>query len=123
VRPKCNGFTLIECLVALLILSIVLASATRSIGVSVQDVRYNYTREAAMWAVSNQLTSYLLNGQFPDAGVSDDKVTMAGMSFTIHTVITATTNQLFRKIYISAYVNGDTSKPAIYTTTSFLSQY
>ncbi|MFN7093923.1 MAG: type II secretion system minor pseudopilin GspI, partial [Burkholderiales bacterium] len=63
-----DGFTLIECLVALLIIAIVLASTTRAMGLSVEDVRENYVREVANWVADNQINQYSLDGTYPNLG-------------------------------------------------------
>lgn len=116
-----SGFTLIECLVALLILAIVLASATRAIGMSVDDVHNNYIREAAMWVAENKINQYYLDGVYPDMGITKTNVTMAGMDFVLTADVSATGNQYFRKIDISVDEKAHTY--AIYHTISFISQY
>lgn len=117
-----KGFTLIECLVALLIIAIVLASATRAIGMSVDDVRNNYMREAAMWVADNQLSQYYLEGTFPNLGITRSNVNMANIEYTMTVDISATGNPYFRKIEISI---NEKSRPnyIIYKTVSFISQY
>ncbi len=116
-----SGFTLIECLVALLILAIVLASATRAIGMSVEDVHNNYIREAAMWVAENKINQYSIDGVYPDMGITKTEVTMAGIEFTLSTNVSATGNQYFRKIDVS--VNEKAHNYSIYHTISFISQY
>ena len=117
-----HGFTLIECLVALFIIAIVLASATRAIGVSVDDVHNNYIREVGMWTADNQITQYYLDGTYPDIGISKKNVTMAGIDFIMATDISATGNAYFRKIEVTI---NEKNKPnySIYRTVSFISQY
>jgi len=117
-----QGFTLIECLVALLILAIVLASATRAIGLSIDDVRNNYIREAAMWTADNNIAQYYLDDSYPNLGLNKKDVSMAGVEFTMTTDITSTGNQYFRKIEISM---SEKDKPnySIYRTITFISQY
>ena len=117
-----KGFTLIECLVALLIIAIVLASATRAIGISVDDVHDNYVREAAMWVADNQISQYYLDKTYPDMGSKKNTVEMAGITFILSIDITATGNAYFRKIVISV---SEKSEPnyMVYSTATFISQY
>lgn len=117
-----SGFTLIECLVALLIIAIVLASATRAIGMSIGDVRNNYIRETAMWVADNQITQYYLDGTYPNLGINKKNVKMANIEFVMTTDISATGNQFFRKIEISVNEAASPDHP-IYRTISFISQY
>lgn len=117
-----SGFTLIECLVALFIIAIVLASTTRAIGLSVEDVKSSYTREAATWIVDNQFNQYGLDQEYPDLGSVTKNVTMAGINFVVTSVVSATPNAYFRKIEISV---AEQSKPnyILYKTVNFIAQY
>ncbi len=116
-----NGFTLIECLVALLIIAIVLASATRAIGMSIDDVRNNYSREAAMWVANNSINQLYLDEVYPNLGVTKKTVKIAGIDFIINTNITQTGNPYFRKVEISVS-EPKLPKYSIYHTASFISQ-
>ena len=117
-----SGFTLIECLVALLIIAIVLASATRSIGLAVDDVHDAYAREAANWVADNQYNQYYLDGVYPDLGNDTKNVTMAGIDFNVETVVSATPNQYFRRLEIAV---SEKKKPkyVLFRTVNFISQY
>ena len=117
-----KGFTLIECLVALLIIAIVLASATRAIGMAIEDVQDAYAREAANWVADNQYNQYYLDENFPDFGNSTTNVTMAGVDFVVETAITATPNQYFRRIEIAV---SEKKKPkyVLFRTVNFIAQY
>ncbi len=117
-----NGFTLIECLVALFIIAIVLATASRSIGTSLRDVENNYARTVAMWVADNQVNQFYLDGIFPDLGKTKKTVTMANLEFDIEINIVTTNNPYFRKIEISI---NEKNRPnyQIYKTITFISQY
>ena len=117
-----KGFTLIECLVALLIVAIVLASATRAIGMAVEDVKDSYAREAANWVADNQYNQFYLDGQYPDLGNSTKNVNMAGIDFIVAIAITATPNQYFRRVEISVSEKKN-PKYTLFRTVSFISQY
>jgi len=117
-----KGFTLIECLVALLIIAIVLASATKAIGVSVDDVHDNYVREAAMWVADNKISQYYLERVYPNLGATTYKADMAGVSFVMSTDVVETGNPYFRRVNIAV---SEASKPdyIVYTTATFIAQY
>ena len=116
------GFTLIECLVALFIIAIVLASSTRAIGLSVDDVREVYTRQVANWAVENQANQYLMDKIYPDLGQSKKDVTLGGINLIVQSVVSSTPNQFFRKIEISV-AEKKRPKHTIFKTVNFISQY
>jgi general secretion pathway protein I len=121
-KKKIKGFTLIECLVALFIIAIVLATASRSIGVSLNDVQNNYARTVAMWIADNQINQFYLDGIFPELGKLNRTVKMANLEFDIEINISSTNNPYFRKIEI---ILNEKNKPKsqIYKTITFISQY
>lgn len=97
-KQKEAGFTLIECLVALFIISIVLASATKAMGTSINTVRSSYVREVANWVASNQATTFYLDRKFPDNGITTQNVQMAGLDFIVTTEVKVTPNPYFKEI-------------------------
>ena len=61
IKVNNKGFTLIECLVALFIISVVLASASRAIALTNDDVKTSYLRQTANWVAENQMSQIHLN--------------------------------------------------------------
>lgn len=119
---KNSGFTLIECLVALFIIAFVLAAATKSISMTIEDVTDTTEREAANWIVNNQYVEYRINKEFPSIGKTDKTVKMAGMSFIVSSVVSATPNPYFRRIDI-AVTTEDNPEHILFKTVNFISQY
>ncbi len=121
-NKKSAGFTLIECLVALLIIAIVLASSTRSIGLAVTDVRDSYVRQLANWVADNQANQYWLDGTFPELGVSSKEVVMGGVTFIVSIDILVTVNPYFRRVEISVSEKKN-PKYIIFKTVAVVAQY
>lgn len=119
---KKNGFTLIECLVALMIIAIVLASATRAIGTIIQDVHDSFVREVATWVAENEYHAYLINKQFPDLGEVKKSIAMAGITFNVVETVSQTPNPYFRRLTISMS-DAQTPNYTIFKTVNFISQY
>ena len=117
-----HGFTLIECLVALFIIALVLASATRAIGLSIDDVRSSYVREAANWVASNDYNEIIISGMYADIGVVTKDVQMAGIDYVLTETVSSTPNPYFRKIEINV---SEKDKPtySVFRTVNFISQY
>ena len=120
-RPK-SGFTLIECLVALLIISIVLASATRAMSLGIENVRDAYTREIASWLANNEYSNLYVLGTYPTVGNTQNKVTMAGITFIDTIAISTTPNPYFRKIDITI-ANATKPQYILFALSGFISQY
>lgn len=116
------GFTLIECLVALFIIAVVLASSTRAIGLSIADVHDSFSRQVANWAADNQYNQFRLDKVFPTIGSTSKNITMGGIDFIVHTDVISTPNPYFRRIDISV-AEQNTPKRIIYKTTSFISEF
>ena len=121
-KIKTRGFTLIECLVALLIIAIVLASATRAIGMAVNDVRDSYMREAANWIAENEYNQYYFDRTFPELGSSKKEINMAGVDFIEQIDVLATPNQYFRRLEISVSEKKH-SNYVLFKTVNFIAQY
>lgn len=117
-----SGFTLIECLVALFIIAIVLASTTRSIGLSIADVNDSFTRQVATWIAANQSSQYLIDRVYPEINKTTQNITMGGINFVVVADVAGTPNPYFRRINISV-AKKDTPNRIIYKTTNFISQF
>ena len=131
-KIKCNinikgsvnsrGFTLIECLVALLIIAVVLASATRAIGLATEDVKASYLKQTAMWVAENQINQYRIDRVYPQIATTQNTVNMAGISLISTVNVISTANQFFRRIEISVATTQD-PKHVLIKLVSFVSQY
>lgn len=119
---KDKGFTLIECLVALFIVAVVLASATRAIGIIISDVHDSFVREVAIWVADNEYNNYKVNSQYPDPGTVKKKITSAGIDFNVIDTVSNTPNPYFRRVEI---VISEASSPNynIFKTVNFIAQY
>lgn len=98
---KKRAFTLIECLVALVIIAIVLASSTRAIGMAINDAKESYTREIASWVAENLINYYYIDGIYPEIGNKKTEVSMASLDFIVITNVSATPNPYVRRVEIS----------------------
>ena len=117
-----RGFTLIETLVALLIIAIVLSTASRAIGLAISDVKDSYSREVASWIAANEYSDIKILGEYPDLGNSKKNVTMIGIDYQVEIAIVATPNPYFRKIDI-AVSKKDNPNYVLFRTVNFISQY
>lgn len=119
---KQNGFTLIECLVALFIVAVVLASASRAIGLIISDVHDSFVREVATWVAENEYNQYLLDQKYPDLGVVKKQLSSAGVDFNVTETVLQTPNPYFRRLEITISEKS-TPDHMIYKTVNFIAQY
>lgn len=116
-----NGFTLIECMVALFLSAIVIASAVRSIHIITSDVHDAIVLEVATWIAENEYNQFLINKEYPDLGVYNKKISNAGLDFDLKERVDETQNPYFRKITLS--IKEVKNKEYIFNTVNFLSKY
>jgi general secretion pathway protein I len=99
-RQLTRGFTLIEVLVALAILAIALAAASRASAMMANSSAELRQRLLASWVAQNRLAELQARRAWPDAGTREGEVEQAGLKLTWHETVSATPNRAFRRIEI-----------------------
>ena len=95
-----KGFTLLEVLIALTILAIALASATRATGVVVDSSLVLKQRILGSWVAKNRLAEHIARAEWLDPGVKTGSAEQAGQTFQWQETVRETQNQRFRSIEI-----------------------
>lgn len=75
------GFTLIEVMVALVIVSLALAGVAASMGQMIDTANTMRDRTFASWIAQNKITELRLAGVMPEVGESDGEVDFANTSW------------------------------------------
>ncbi len=123
---KPHGFTLIEVMIALAILSIALAAAARASRVATESAEDTKLRTIANWVAQNRLAEVtaLSRTRLPPTGESSGRATMANIEFTWQQKISNTPNKSFRKVDVSVLRPAlQTDATNVLTTlTTFVSQ-
>ena len=101
------GFTLVEILVALLVLSIALAATTRSLGAAVDTTAALRDRSLARWVAEDQLAEIELRGEWPSLDVKEGKSSMAGREFLWRRETTATPYARMRRVDLAVLIPGE----------------
>lgn len=98
-----RGFTLLECLVALAILAVALASALRAVSSTAQSTQMLRDHTLASWVAHNRLAELRATNAFPPIGANEGQASQAGQYFVWRESVERTPNPLFRKIEIQVF--------------------
>ncbi|HUQ29621.1 MAG TPA: type II secretion system minor pseudopilin GspI [Usitatibacter sp.] len=97
-----KGFTLIEILVAVMILAIALAATTRAAGVATDGALETRHRLLATWAAENRVAELRARRLFPAPATSRFSTSQGGLELVVDEVVTATNNPTIRRVDLSA---------------------
>ena len=102
-----TGFTLVEVLVALAIISIALLSALRVAGAGTNSVGALRARLLAGWVAENVLAEQRARGEWPSPGILRGTQLQGGTEFSWREDVTTTPNVTFRRVDIRVYATPD----------------
>lgn len=105
VYSKQYGMTLIEVLVALVVVGIALAAAIKSVDSGVVNIAYMKDRSFAHWVAANRETELQLTAS--SIGTSWAEARMAERDWQVRTRIEATNDPGIRRAYIDVFVSRD----------------
>lgn len=115
-RPGASrGFTLIEVLVALVIVAIALGAGIKAAGALANNAERLAQVSAAQWCAENLLTELRLTQQFPDIGESPFGCEQLGRSYSGKLKVSPTPNPLFRRV--DTDVSDDQGRPVLSLST------
>lgn len=100
-RPA--GFTLIEVLVALAIVSIALLAALRAAGQGTSNVDALRAQLLAGWVAENVLAEQRARGEWPSLGIQRGTQREGGIEFAWREEVIATPNARFRRVDIRVF--------------------
>ncbi len=97
-RRRARGFTLLEVLVALAVVSLALLAALRAGGALQDDAQRYHTTVLAEQCAQNYLVDQRLRQAFVPVGVTQERCTEADTPFLLHIDVRPTPNPNFRRI-------------------------
>lgn len=119
-RPR-RGFTLVEVLVALAIVSIALLAALRAAGQGTIAVGELRLRLFAGWVAENRLAEHRARGDWLPLGIRRGTQSQGGFEFAWREEVIATPNPAFRRVDVFVSVPAEESR-AIARLTGFVVQ-
>lgn len=123
-----QGFTLIEMLIALIILAIAAISIFGQSGRSIAQIYALEQRTLADWVAQDYLTQLrlqrrLVTTEIP-TGRENEQLFTAGRLWDITVVTSATSVETMRRVEVSvAPIENDRTGESVYTATAFLGRY
>lgn len=101
VRP--DGFTLLEVLVALVIVGTALGASLRAVGSLTQNSNDLRASMMATWSAENRLTEIRLSRSYPQLGKTSFECPQAEMQLICEQEVLSTPNVNFRRVEVSVY--------------------
>lgn len=98
---RCAGFTLLEVLVALVIVGTALAASLRAIGSLTQNSSDLRAAMMATWSAENRLTQIRLAHEWPPLGRREFPCSQGELQLRCDEQIIATPNPAFRRVEVS----------------------
>jgi len=93
-----RGFTLIEILVALVVLAVALAATTRAAGVATDGALETRHRLLATWAAENRVAELRARRAFPDPATRNLAAEQGGLTLSIEERVSETPNPTIRRV-------------------------
>ena len=111
-----TGFTLIEVLVALAIISIALLAALRAAGQGTTNVGELRARLLAGWVAENILAEHRARGDWMALGIQRGKEREGGIEFAWREEVIATPNTAFRRVDVFVFAAPEESRALAHLT-------
>jgi len=106
-----RGFTLIEILVALAILSVALAAAVHAAGTAADGAIELRERLLATWIAQDRLAEYAARPLWPDPGSRQGHAEQAGVQFSWRETVSASRNVRFRRVEVQVFAARAPERP------------
>ena len=114
-RPRA-GFTLVEVLVALAILSVALMAALRAAGQGTAAVGELRLRMLAGWVAEDRVAEHRARGDWLPTGVGRGKQNQGGIEFAWREEVIATPNPAFRRLDVYVSAPAEEARPLAHLT-------
>lgn len=100
-RAAPRGFTLVEVLVALVVVSVALMAALRAVGTLTNGSVDLRARTLAQWSAENRLAQIRVQAEWPGVGRRSFDCSQGGVALTCVEEVFSTPNNAFRRVELS----------------------
>ncbi len=111
-----RGFTLLEVLVALVIVGTALGASLRAVGSLTQNSSDLQASMMATWSAENRLAQIRLGREWPPIGQRTFECTQADLPLMCEENVLATPNPAFRRVEVSVFNNQNAARRIIKLT-------
>lgn len=101
------GFTLLEVLIAIMLLALALTALVRLAGLEARASAHLRDATLAQWVAANALAETRLRTAFPGIGRSDGEATLGGQRWRWQLDVNATDEATIRRLDVQVFVAGD----------------
>lgn len=119
VCKKQQGFTLIEIIISLLVISVALGAVIATTGNSVKHGAHIKEKTMALWVAQNAIAEISIANKWPSTGIKSDKATMAGKTWFIKSDIKSTPDKNIRRMDLSVY-SDEKAEDKVISLTSYI---
>jgi general secretion pathway protein I len=98
-----NGFTLIEIIISLVVISVALGAVIATTGNSVKHGSHIQEKTIALWVAKNEIANITIEQKWLSAGVKSSNVKMAGNTWYIKNEVTQTPDKNMRKMDVAIF--------------------
>ena len=102
-----RGFTLLEVMIALLVITLGMGAVINTTGESAWKSAQLRQKTIATWVAQNQLTKYRANRIWGDAHSQSGKVEMANVDWNWKMKISATDDPSLRRLDVEVFIDGE----------------
>jgi general secretion pathway protein I len=107
VMLKLRGFTLLEVMIALLVITLGMGAVINTTSESGWKSAQLRQKTIATWVAQNQITKYRANRIWGDANSQSGKVEMANVDWTWEMKISATDDPSLRRLDVEVFIEGE----------------
>jgi len=108
---KRRGFTLMEVMVAVMILAVALPALIKSVGSNLNNVSHLKEKTVAEWVALNRITELQATHAWPDVGLSNGTDTQAGIEWRWQIKISETPEKDMRRVDVEVRLRQKDKNP------------